>query len=73
VLRRILDPRWSKLREDMGTCFEEFHMYSSLNVIRIIIINSWRMNRVGYVGRMGEMRNEYKISVGTLKIRWTTG
>jgi hypothetical protein len=64
VLRRIFGPKrdgvtggWRKLH------YEELHnLYSSPNVIRII--KSRRMKWAGYVARMGEKRNMYRLLVG---------
>jgi hypothetical protein len=61
VLRRIFGPKrddvtgdWRKLHN------EELHnLYSSPNIIRMI-----RMRWAGYVARMGETRNAYRILVG---------
>jgi hypothetical protein len=63
VLRRIFGPkrdevtgRWRKLHN------EELHnLYSSSNIIRVII--SRRMRWARHVARMLEMRNAYKILV----------
>jgi hypothetical protein len=64
VLRRIFGPKknevirgWRKLR------YEELHnLYGSSNIIRMI---KWRRMRwAGYVARMGEKRNAYRILVG---------
>jgi hypothetical protein len=44
-------------------CDEELHiLYSSPNIIRQI--KSRRMRRAGYVARMGEERNVYKVLMG---------
>jgi hypothetical protein len=64
VLRRIFGPKrvhvtgdWRKLHN------EELHnLYYSPNTIRMI--KSRRMRWAGHVGRMGEMRNVYRILVG---------
>jgi hypothetical protein len=48
---------WGKLHN------EELHnLYSSPSIIRMI--KSRRMRGAGYVARMGEKRNEYRILVG---------
>jgi hypothetical protein len=63
VLRRIFGPRrdevigeWRKLRNK-----ELRNLYSS-SIIRII--KSRRMGWAGYIARMGEMRNVYRLLVG---------
>jgi hypothetical protein len=64
VLRRIFGPKrdevtgsWRKLHN------EELHdLYSLPSIIRII--KSRRMRWVGYMARMGEKRNVYRLLVG---------
>jgi hypothetical protein len=64
VLRRIFGPKrdevigeWRKLHN------EELHdLYSSPSIIRIITPR--RMRWAGYVARMGEKRNVYRLLVG---------
>jgi hypothetical protein len=64
VVRRILGPKrdgvtggWRQLNN------EELHnLYSSPSIIRII--KSRRMRWAGYVARMGEKRNVYRLLVG---------
>jgi hypothetical protein len=63
VLRRIFGPKreedgsWRKLHND------ELHsLYSSLNIVRVII--SRRMRWAGQVARMVEGRGVYRILVG---------
>jgi hypothetical protein len=64
MLRRIFGPKrdgvtggWRKLYN------EELHnLYSSPNIIRII--KSRRMRWAGYVARMGEKRNVYRLLIG---------
>jgi hypothetical protein len=64
VLRRIFGPKrdevtgeWRKLHN------EELHdLYSSQSIIRII--KARRMRWMGYVARMGEKRNAYRLLVG---------
>jgi hypothetical protein len=64
VLRRIFGPKrdgvtggWRKLHN------EELHnLYCSPSIIRII--KSRRMRWAGYVARMGEKRNVYRLLVG---------
>jgi hypothetical protein len=64
VLRRIFGPKrdevtaeWRKLHN------EELHdLYSSLNIVRVI--KSRRMRLAGYVARMGEDRDVYRVLVG---------
>jgi hypothetical protein len=64
VLRRILGPKrngvtggWRKLHNE-----ELLNLYSSPGIIRII--NSRRMRWAGYVARIGEKRNVYRLLVG---------
>jgi hypothetical protein len=64
VLRRIFGPKrdgvtggWRKLHND-----ELHNFYSSPSIIRII--KSKRMRWAGYVARMGEKRNVYRLLVG---------
>jgi hypothetical protein len=67
VLRRIFGPSgkevaggWRRLHN------EELHnLYASPVIIRVS--KSWRIRWVGYIARMGDMRNAYKILVGTTK------
>jgi hypothetical protein len=63
MLRRIFGPKrdevtgeWRKLHN------EELHMYSSLNIVRVI--KSRRMRWVGHVARMGEERAVCRVLVG---------
>jgi hypothetical protein len=64
VLRRIFGPKrdevtggWRKLHN------EELHnLYSSSNIIRMM--KSRRMRLAGYIARMREKRNGYRILVG---------
>jgi hypothetical protein len=64
VLRRIFRPKrdevtgeWRKLHNE-----ELRHLYSSPSIIRII--KSRRMRWAGYVARIGEKRNAYRLLVG---------
>jgi hypothetical protein len=64
VLRRIFGPKrdkvtggWRKLHNR-----ELYNLYSSSSLIRII--KSRRMRWAGYVARMWDMRNAYRILVG---------
>jgi hypothetical protein len=64
VLRRIFGPKrdevtgeWRKLHDE-----ELRDLYSSPSIIRII--KSRRMRWAGYVARMGEKRNAYRLLVG---------
>jgi hypothetical protein len=64
VLRRIFGPKrgevtgeWRRLHNE-----ELNDLYSSPNIIRVI--KSRRMRWAGYVARMGEKRNAYRILVG---------
>jgi hypothetical protein len=69
ALKRIFGPKrdevtgeWRKLHEE-----ELNDLYSSPNIVRVI---KWRRMRwSGYVARMGERRNVYRILVGNLKER----
>jgi hypothetical protein len=73
VLRRIFGPKrdrvtggWRKLHN------EELHnLYSSISIIRII--ESRRMRWAGYVARMGEKRNVYRLLVGKPEGKRTLG
>jgi hypothetical protein len=64
VLRRIFVRREMKLTGDWRKLHnDELHnLYSSPNIIRMI--KSRRMRGAGYVARMGEKRNPYRILVG---------
>jgi hypothetical protein len=64
MLRRVFGPKrdevtgvWRKLNNE-----ELRDLYSSPNIIRII--KSRRMRWSGYVARMGEKRNAYRLLVG---------
>ena len=64
VLRRIFGPKrdgvtgeWIKLHNE-----ELSDLYCSLNIVRMI--KSRRMRWVGYVARMGERRDVYRVLVG---------
>jgi hypothetical protein len=64
MLRRIFGPKrdegtegWRKLHNE-----ELRNLYSSPSIIRII--KSRRMRLAGYVARMGEKRNVYRLLVG---------
>jgi hypothetical protein len=66
VLRKIFGPKresdglWRKLRND------ELHsLYPSPNIVRVI--KSRRMRWAGYVARMGEGRDVYRVLVGKPK------
>jgi hypothetical protein len=69
VLRRMFGPKreevaggWRRLHN------EELHnLHTSPNIIRVI--NSRGMRWVGYVSRIGKMKNAHKILVG--KPEWT--
>jgi hypothetical protein len=73
VLRRIFAPKrdevlgdWRKLHR------EELHnLYSSPSIIRMI--RSRRMRWEGYVARMGEKRNAYRILVEKLEAKGPLG
>jgi hypothetical protein len=57
---------WRKLHN------EELHnLYSSPSVI--IMNKSWRMRWVGYVARMGEKRNGYRVLVGKPEVKRPLG
>jgi hypothetical protein len=66
VLKRIFGPKRKKWQE--AGCWrrlhnEKFHkMYATSNIISVI--RSKRMNWVGHVAHMGEIRNAYKSLVG---------
>jgi hypothetical protein len=64
VLRRIFGPKRDEVTGDWRKLHnEELHkLYSSPNIIRMI--KSRRMRWAGYVARMGEKRNLYRILVG---------
>jgi hypothetical protein len=63
-LRIIFCPKTDEVTEDWRRLHnEELHnFYSSPNIIRMM--KSRRMRWAGYVARMGENRNAYRISVG---------
>jgi hypothetical protein len=64
VLGRIFRPKWLEAWSRLHN--EELHnLYSSPNIIRVV--KSRRMLWVGYVARMGEMRNAYKVLSKNLK------
>jgi hypothetical protein len=63
VLRRIFGPRDEVTGEWRELHNEELHdLYSSPSVIRII--KGRRMRWAGYVARMGEKKNVYRLLVG---------
>jgi hypothetical protein len=64
VLRRIFGPKRDEVTGDLRKLHnEELHkLYSLPNIIRMI--KSRRMRWEGYVARMGEKRNAYRILVG---------
>jgi hypothetical protein len=64
VLRRIFGPKWDEVTGEWRKLHnEELHdLYSSPSIIRII--KSRRMRWAGYVARMGEKRNAYRVLVG---------
>ena len=69
VVRNIFVPKRDKVKEYWRRQNkEEFHdLYSSLNIIRVI---KSRMRWAGYVARMGERRDTYRILSG--KPPWKT-
>jgi hypothetical protein len=64
VLRRILGPKREEVAGDWRRLHnEELHnLCISPTIIRVM--KSRRMTFIGYVARMGEMRNSYDILVG---------
>jgi len=58
-MRQEVTKEWRKLHNDLHT------YYSSLDIIRGI--KSRRERLIGYIARMGDMRNAYKISIGKLE------
>jgi hypothetical protein len=63
VLRRIFGPKRDRVIEWRKLHNEELHnLYSSPSIIRII--KSRRMRLAGYVTRMGDKRNVYRLWVG---------
>jgi hypothetical protein len=61
VLRRIFGPKRDEVTGDWRKPHnEELHnLYSSPSIVRVI-----KSKRMGYVARMGEKRNAYRILVG---------
>jgi hypothetical protein len=64
VLRGIFGPKRDEVTEDWRKLHHEerHNLYSSPNIIKMI--KSGRMTGAGYVARMGETRNAYRILVG---------
>jgi hypothetical protein len=64
VLRRIFGPKRDHVTEDWRKLHnDELHnFYSSPNIIRMIKVR--RLRFAGFVARMGETRNAYRILVG---------
>jgi hypothetical protein len=64
LLRRIFGPKRDRVSGGLRKLHnEELHnLYSSQSIIRII--KSRRMRWVGYVARMGEKRNVYRLLIG---------
>jgi hypothetical protein len=65
VLMRIFGPRRDEVRRDGRKLHNEglHNLYSSSNIIRMM--KSRRMRWAGHIARMEEMRNAYRILVGT--------
>jgi hypothetical protein len=63
LLRRIFGPKGGEVTGRRGKLHsEELHnLHNSLNIIKVI--KSMRMRWMGYVARIGELRNGYKILV----------
>jgi hypothetical protein len=72
VFRRIFGPKRDGVTGGWRKLHEELHnLYSSPNIIRII--RSRRMRWAGYVARMGEKRNVYRLLVGKPEGKRTLG
>jgi hypothetical protein len=72
VLRRIFGPKRDEVMGEWGQLHNEElrDLYSSPSIIRII--KSRRMRWAGYVARMGEKRNVYRLLVGKPEGKKTT-
>ena len=73
VLRKIFGPKWDELTEEWGKLHNEElnDLYSSTNIVRVI--ESRRMRWAGYVARMGEWRDVYRVWCGNLRERHHLG
>ena len=61
VLRRIFGPKGDKVKGEWRKLYNEEHLYSSSNIVRVIeSIMRW----VGHVARMLERRGVYRVLVG---------
>ena len=73
VFRRIFGPR----RDEVTVEWRRLHneelndLYSSSNIVRVI--KSRRMRWAGHVARMGEERGVYRVLVGEIGGKETTG
>jgi hypothetical protein len=69
VLRKILGPKWDKVKGDWGSLHNEgLHaLYSSPNIIRIV--KPRRMRWAGHVERMGKKKIAYRNLVRKTEVK----
>ena len=73
VLRRIFGPRSEEVTGDWRELHNEEinDLYSSPNIV--LLIKSRRMRLSGHLARMGEERGAYRVLVGVIGGKETTG